>query len=250
MPKWKESEWAIKNNNIKTGTTEQNIRIHSKSLEYDLLYHIYLPHNYENLKELPVIYVTDGHEYMADDKGSMVVVLNNLIAKNKIQPVIAIFIDPRDPDSLHINRRESNFLMNENFLNFVCEELVPYIDSHYKTNKSAYARAILGTSYGGVCATYFSVSRPDVFKLVAIQSPAYWNMTNLLQKVIETEDTSVKYFMSTGTINDGESITRMVHEHLLQKKYNILYKESSEGHSWGNWKALLDDMLIYFFGNN
>jgi enterochelin esterase family protein len=218
MPKWKESEWAIKNNNIKTGTTEQNIRIHSKSLGYDLLYHTYLPHNYENLKELPVIYVTDGHEYMANDKGSMVVVLDNLIAKNKIKPVIAIFIDPRDPDSLHINRRESNFLMNENFLNFVCEELVPYIDFHYKTNKSAHARAILGTSYGGVCATYFSVSRSDVFKLAAIQSPAYRNMTNLLQKVIETEDTSVKYFMSTGTINDGESITRMVHEHLLQKK--------------------------------
>ena len=75
-------------------------------------------------------------------------------------------------------------------------------------------------------------------------------MTNLLQKVIETKDTSVKYFMSTGTINDGESITRMVREHLLQKKYNILYKESNEGHSWGNWKALLDDMLIYFFENN
>ena len=58
--------------------------------------------------------------------------------------------------------------MNENFLNFVCEELVPYIDSHYKTNKNASARVILETSYGGVCATYFSVSRPDVFKLVAI----------------------------------------------------------------------------------
>jgi enterochelin esterase family protein len=108
-------------------------------------------------------------------------------------------------------------------------------------------RAILGTSYGGVCATYFSFSCPDVFKLAAIQSPAYWNMTKLLQEVIDNKDTSVKYFMSTGTINDGETITKMVYKHLLQKKCNILYKESNEGHSWGNWKALLDDMLIYFF---
>jgi len=35
---------------------------------------------------------------------------------------------------------------------------------------------------------------------------------------------------------------------LEQKEYPLKYIEVNEGHSWGNWRGLLDDMLIYFFG--
>jgi enterochelin esterase-like enzyme len=27
------------------------------------------------------------------------------------------------------------------------------------------------------------------------------------------------------------------------------YREVSDGHSWGNWRNLIDDIIIDFFGN-
>jgi enterochelin esterase-like enzyme len=27
-----------------------------------------------------------------------------------------------------------------------------------------------------------------------------------------------------------------------------LYREFNEGHSWGNWRAHIDDMLVFFWG--
>ena len=213
----------------------------------DINYRVYLPQGYAKLKNLPVIYVTDGHEYLDDQKGSMVIVLDNLIAKNKIKPVIAVFIDPRDPDTLSYNKRESQFLINEKYLNFVSKELVKRIDSVYKTNKNPDDRAILGTSYGGVCATYFGLMRSNVFHLAAIQSPAYWGAPKLQEIYKNLPKLPLKIFMSTGTVNDGEMLTRMVKDMFEKNGYEIMYKEVSEGHSWGNWRALIDDMLIYFW---
>ena len=179
MPDWKPSPWTVRDNNLPSGTLSENFRVTSTNLGYDINYRVYLPQGYAKLKNLPVIYVTDGHEYLDDQKGSMVIVLDNLIAKNKIKPVIAVFIDPRDPDTLSYNKRESQFLINEKYINFVSKELVKRIDSVYKTNKNPDDRAILGTSYGGVCATYFGLMRSNVFHLAAIQSPAYWGAPKL-----------------------------------------------------------------------
>lgn len=248
MPDWKPSPWIVRDSKIPEGKVTEDIRIKSKLLGYDLQYRVYLPFGYEQMKNLPVIYVTDGHEYSHDDKGSMLIVLDNLIYKGLINPVIAVFIDPRDPDDLNMNRRESQFLMNERYLNFVCEELVPKIDAEYKTSKYSKDRAILGTSYGGVCATYFALMRSNVFHLVAIQSPAYGGAMKLDSIYKGVPKLPLKIFMSSGTINDGETLTRMVKSKYEQDGYEILYKEVNEGHSWGNWRALIDDMLIYFWG--
>jgi enterochelin esterase-like enzyme len=35
---------------------------------------------------------------------------------------------------------------------------------------------------------------------------------------------------------------------LEAKGYPLQYKEVNEGHSWGNWRALIDEPLIWFFG--
>lgn len=248
MPDWKPSPFVVRNSNIPKGKLIENIRIQSKNLGYSLLYHIYLPFNYDKLSNIPVIYVTDGHEYMDDQKGSMVIVLDNLIAKEIIKPIIAVFIDPRDPDSLQINKRESQFLLNEKYLKFVTEELIPIIDSKYKTDNSPNNRAILGTSYGGVCATYFAIMKPDIFNLIAIQSPAYGGAPRLEEIYKNSEKHNQRVFLTSGTINDGVELTRRVKDILKSDGYEIMYKEVNEGHSWGNWRALLDDILIYFWG--
>ena len=59
---------------------------------------------------------------------------------------------------------------------------------------------------------------------------------------------SLNIFMSQGSIWDDIENTRRLRDIFVSKGYPLLFIETPEGHSWGNWRALLDDMLIYFFG--
>ena len=56
----------------------------------------------------------------------------------------------------------------------------------------------------------------------------------------------LKLYMSTGVIYDTQEQARSMKTVLDGKQYPLLYKEVNEGHSWGNWRALIDEPLIYF----
>ncbi|MCD4696633.1 MAG: T9SS type A sorting domain-containing protein [Bacteroidales bacterium] len=248
MPDWIFPEETVRRPDLPRGTFSSNIKISSTNLGYAVNYRIYTPAGYDSFFNLPVIYVTDGHEYSDDRLGSKIIVLDNLIFDKKIMPVIAVFIDPRNPSNLSQNRRESEYTINEKFANFVADELVPQIDSNFKTNQSPDKRAILGTSLGGINSAYFGIIRSGVFRLIAIQSPAFKYKPEIYSMYQNSSKLPLKIFMSTGVIHDTESSARQMKQILESKEYSLKYIEVNEGHSWGNWRALLDEMLIYFFG--
>jgi len=66
--------------------------------------------------------------------GKMKIILDNLIYDKTIEPIIAVFLDPRNPDNLEDNRRSNEYRNNINFVKYVTLELVPDIDANYKTN--------------------------------------------------------------------------------------------------------------------
>ncbi|MFN9502266.1 MAG: alpha/beta hydrolase-fold protein, partial [Chryseotalea sp.] len=109
MPAWQYPQETIRNAAVLGGNVSDNYRISSEYLGYDVQYKIYTPKLYANLSNLPVIYVTDGHEYADAQLGSMVITLDNLIAQSVIPPVIAVFIDPRTPDNIGSNRRMTEY---------------------------------------------------------------------------------------------------------------------------------------------
>lgn len=248
MPDYIYPEETVRRADVPRGTFSANINIYSVKLAYLSNYRVYAPAGYDSLSNLPVIYVTDGHEYADDRLGSMLIVLDNLIAERRIQPIIAVFIDPRQPNNLSNNRRASEYTMNPNFADFVADELAPQIDNNYKTNPSADARAILGTSLGGINAAYFGIYRPDKFRLIGIHSPAFSYKPEIYSQYQSADRQPLKIFMSTGVIHDTESSARPMKQILESKGYPLKYIEINEGHSWGNWRALLDEPLIYFWG--
>lgn len=247
MPDWVYPKETILEEGVVRGQLSGNFTIQSQAanLNYAVQYKVYTPAGYDALSDLPVIYVTDGHEYSDGQKGSMLTVLDNLIYKQTIQPVIAVFIDPRNPSNLSENRRGSEYTGNIKFADFVADELVPEIDAQYRTNANAAARAILGTSLGGWNSAFFGLERSDVFQLIAIHSPAF--NSAIIQSYNNSSLLPLKIFMSTGVINDTEDRARSMKSVLNQKGYPLLYEEVNEGHSWGNWRALLEEPLVYFF---
>jgi enterochelin esterase-like enzyme len=247
MPDWVFPEEVLPITWSTKGNLGPNLLIQSSTnnLGYTVNYRVYTPYNYANLNSLPVIYVTDGHEYTDDKLGSMITVLDNLIYRNEIEPIIAVFIDPRQPGYPSNNRRMSEYRANIRFANFVADELVPQVDASFKTNPAPEKRAILGTSLGGWNSSFFGIRRSDVFRLIGIHSPAFDQ--NIIWEYDNAQKLPLKIFMSTGVINDTEFQTRQMKTILDEKGYPLKYVEVNQGHSWGNWRALIDEPLIYFF---
>lgn len=159
MPEWQFPEETVLAPGVIKGTLSSNMQIQSSPsrLNYAVNYRVYTPYNYASVSNCPVIYVTDGHEYADQNLGAMVTVLDNLIFKGTIEAVIAVFIDPRDPNNGN-NRRMTEYRANPQFAAFVAEELIPKIDNNFKTNPLPSKRAILGTSLGGWNSAFFGLT--------------------------------------------------------------------------------------------
>lgn len=247
MPDWVFPKETVLAEGVNRGSLSANKLIMSSAeyLGYQLQYKVYLPYGYESMEDLPVIYVTDGHEYADDRLGAMLIVLDNLIHQGKISPVIAVFVDPRNPSNLSQNRRMDEYRANSRFVGFLSDELVPQIDAEYKTDVSPQKRAVLGTSLGGWNSAFTGIRRPDVFGLIGIHSPAF--DPAIIQEYATKPLQPLKVFMSTGVINDTQNQARGMRSVMQEKGYPLEYIEVNQGHSWGNWRALLEEPLVYFF---
>lgn len=247
MPYWKQDAITLPKPTVPSGKLEKDILFNSKSLNYQVTYSVYLPVGYDPLKKYPAIYVTDGYEYMHERMGNMLVILDNLIDQKKIQPIIAIFIDHREPVNRSNNRRMQELAMNEKYLTFFEEEFIPLIESKYSVLKDAQKRAILGTSMGGLTSAYFGFTKPGVFGMAGIQSPAFWFKPDIYKVCDNPENPPMKIFMTTGVINDAQDGARKMKEILERNTCTFEYSETNQGHSWGNWRDTIDDILVYFF---
>jgi enterochelin esterase-like enzyme len=248
MPLWREDPATTSLlPGAKRGSLERDILINSKVLDYQVMYSIYIPNGYTPSSVYPVIYVTDGYEYMHERMGNMLTVLDNLIHQGKIKPLIAVFIDHREPINRANNRRVAELGLSEKYMNFVVTELMPAVEKNYTIATDPAQRAILGTSVGGLAAAYFAFSKPDVFGLAGIQSPAFWFKPEIYSLCDNPEKPPVKTFMTSGAVNDAQEGARKMRAILDKNTCTYEYKEVNQGHSWGNWRDLIDDILVYFF---
>lgn len=247
MPLWRDDPETLARPNTPQGKLSNDILIKSSALGYQVTYKVYLPHGYETLSSLPTIYVTDGYEYLHPQLGNMTVILDNMIAEKKIKPLVAVFIDHREPINRANNKRMKELAMNSSYLDFFVKELIPHIEKNYKVASAANQRAILGTSMGGLTATYFAFTRPDVFGMAGIQSPAFYTKPQIYQLCDNPSNPTMKISMTTGLINDASKDSRKMKDILAANSCEYHYRETNEGHSWGNFRNLIDDILTDLF---
>jgi enterochelin esterase-like enzyme len=244
MPLWKRDSVVIPDPSVKIGYLSKEIILNSKILGYQITYTLY-ESNPSPSETTPVLYVTDGYEYLHTELGNMTTILDNLIATKKITPLRVVFVDSREPANRGNNRRMQELALNENYLRFFVEELIPAVEKG--SSIAPERRGIMGTSMGALCAAFFAFSRPDIFGLAGIQSPAFWFRPEIYTVCDNSEKQPVKIFMTTGTVYDAEEGAEKMKKILEKNVCTFQYKEVPQGHSWGNWKDLIDDILIYFF---
>ncbi|WP_428390021.1 alpha/beta hydrolase-fold protein [Mucisphaera sp.] len=249
MPLYAFPTETVRSETVPRGTITANARIPSQRLGQDVNVRVYTPAGYDDeaMENLPVVYVTDGHEYLDQRLGAMATVLDNLIDQGTIQPVIAVFIDPRNPSNGQ-NLRFDHYINNPDFVGFLADELVPTIDRSFRTNPTAEARTIMGTSLGGLVSAYTGALRPEVFGNLGIQSPAFWTYPTIYNwyQDMDLAD-ALKIVMTAGAEYDGNGGVTM-DAILGGRGFDYRFIETNEGHSWGQWRGLLDEILIDLVG--
>ncbi|MBC8399860.1 MAG: hypothetical protein H8E14_00065 [Candidatus Marinimicrobia bacterium] len=242
-------------------TTLENFVMPAGVLEYPHQVHVYFPPGYESSQEVyPTIYVQDGLDYV--EFAIVPGVLNQLIENGEIEPLIAIFVTPPNRHLPEMPNRMTEYGMNDDYVSFMCEELVPEISQRYRTENQASARLIVGDSFGGLISVYAGFKRPDIFGLVYGQSGYYSFQEDTLIKQITISDTQpVRFYIDVGLYEhyiggdllpasevDFLAANRRLKSVLEERGYDLIYREYPEGHTWGNWRRHLIDALIHFFG--
>ena len=219
------------------------------SLKRDLI--IYKPFNYDSTNEFSVLYVNDG--YKALSFSSYKNVLDNLIFHKKIKPIIVVFIKFEEGDQ--------DYFLNktDNYISFLCDELVPFIDNKFKTSSLSENRAISGISAGGNISLLTPITRPDIFSKGAGQSSTITD--ELLEQVSELNQTNEyknhRLYFDVGIydLNFGSSNRTSffnANQSLVQnfsKSIDHPFQILADGHQWANWRERTDEILIYFFGS-
>ena len=164
--------------------TYERIKVHGKSLEGNLEgdspdrdVSIYLPPSYakERNRRYPVIYLLHGFTD-SDDRWfglkqhfiNVPEVTDKAYSTGGVRDMIIVM--PNAFTAFQGSMYSSSATTGD-WETFVSEELVAYIDSHYRTIARPASRGLAGHSMGGYGTVRIGMKRPDVFSSVYILSP-------------------------------------------------------------------------------
>lgn len=139
----------------------ENLAMHSKILKQDVHFSVCLPANYYVVKQsYPVVYLLHGlgdNESSWLEYGQISQYADKAVAGGEIKPMI--FVMPEAFRTYYVNDYKGTFLYQDMFV----KELVPYIDSIFRTKRDRQHRALMGYSMGGFGALNLHLKHSDVF---------------------------------------------------------------------------------------
>jgi len=159
--------------------------INSTILKEKRCFQVVLPAGYkpESGKKYDVIYVLDG-----DWNTKLLSEVEQLLADEGRIPhsiIIGILNTDRDRDLLpthNAGNRTSGGA--DQFLNFMKNELIPYINKTYPSDGE---NTLFGHSFGGVFVTYALLTEPQLFDSYIAADPSYWWDDNVMLKMVPSK---------------------------------------------------------------
>lgn len=159
--------------------TVDNIKIHGKSLEGNLEGNdadrdviVYLPPSYDKDKRrrFPVLYALHGYAIGAEQWTHEIHVpqtIEGAFAQGANEMIVVL----PDSKTLHNGSMYSSSVTTGDFEKFVSQDVVAYIDSHYRTIPTRAGRGLVGTVLGGYGVIRIGMKHPGVYGSLYIMSP-------------------------------------------------------------------------------
>lgn len=205
---------------------------------------IYTPPAYSKDKKYPVLYLLHG--IGGDEKewlngGQPQVILDNLYAENKIEPMIVVMPNGR---AMKDDRATGNIFDKdkvEAFATFekdLLNDLIPYIEKKYPVIKDPEHRAIAGLSMGGGQSLNFGLGNLNKFAWVGGFSSAP-NTKPPQQLLPNPEEAKLKLkllWISCGDRDNLITFSNRTHEYMKQNNVNHIYFIEPGYHDFKVWK--------------
>ncbi len=227
-------------------------------------YWIYVPAQINSRNPAPVMIFQDGGGMVQEDGAGykVPVVLDNLIHKKDIPPLIAIFINPGVLPAANANAqpRFNRSLeydgLGDRYARFLIEEILPEIARTHNLSKDPDHYALAGSSSGAIAAFNAAWSRPDQFRRVLSFIGSFVNLrgAQILPSLIRKfEPKPLRVFLQDGS-NDNDIYggswwiaNQDMARSLEWSGYESKFVKGTEAHNSKHGSAILPDALRWLW---
>ena len=207
------------------------------------LFFIYLPPCYDERTDqrYPVLYLLHGQTYTADQwiRIGAVKALDSLILSGETQPFIMVFPDDR----------YWNLPPGAGFGQRLVEDLIPYIDSTYRTLPDRRHRAIGGLSRGAGWALRLGFTRWDLFSVIGLHSLAVLqNDASRIDRWIADIPPAHRpaVFMDIGEDDQETDMARAVEARFNENGLAHEWRLYSGAHTEAYWSAHVEEYIVWY----
>ena len=131
-------------------------------------------------------------------------------------------------------------------------ELVPYIDSTYRTVAAPWGRAVGGISRGGVWSLEIAMRNQDLFGSVGGHSPALALNRPLPQYdpyLLARQDVSgLRFYLDAGDGDWARAAAIQLRDLLLEVGADVTYEVHEGGHVDDLWEGGIPDYVAFYAG--
>lgn len=262
-------------------STIDSFVISSKLLSKDMPVNVYMPKGYADNKQYPVLYMLHGFGLYDTEKQWLPTIfskelLDEMIQSGKIEP--AIIVSPKYDASCGYNTAMVNKAYDNTLAEFsygryedyIVQELIPYIDTHYSSNPSKETRFIGGFSGGGNAALFLGFKHSNMFSKIGAHCPGLNtdvqlnenpDLKNFLFPTLDTRKERDPVYLAKVTDLADKQIyidsvlgdrwlegSKIMYETLKQKDAQVEYYVNKGYHSPQYLKENAEKYLLFYIG--
>ena len=222
--------------------------------------HVYTPPGYEmgGREKYPVFYLLHGAGDNDDcwtSVGRANFIFDNLIAAKKAKPMVVVM------PAGHTSMGRFTPGSSDEFLNDFANDVVPYVEKHYRVLTDRKDTALAGLSMGGGQTLNLMARHPEKFGYVGVFSSGVFGRpaggaggggqpgngiedwakehAAALDSAGAKKGLKVLWF-STGVDDRLMATTKSTVEELTKHGFKPQFQESAGGHTWINWREYLN----------
>jgi enterochelin esterase family protein len=243
--------WTLPNRTARQGRIE-TISLRSKAFSGSRDVQVYLPARYRPTRRYPLLVMHDGSDYLRFS--AMQTVLDNLIHRLEIPPMIVALCDPYD--------RLREYAADPRHADHIVTEVLPALTDRYPLEERPLSRCLMGASFGGVASLSTAWRYPGAFGKLFLQSgsfaftdignhtrgPAFDPVVEFMNEFRKAPGRPAEQiYMSCGVYESLIYENRSLVPLLQDCGMSVKYEWARDGHNWENWRDRMRGGLSWLF---
>jgi enterochelin esterase-like enzyme len=217
--------------------------------------YIYTPPGYEkSTMSYPVLYLIHGGGDTAiswSTTGRANDILDNLIAEKKANPMIIVMPSGWTPSGGQVMTADAT---KDPFTKELIEDIIPFVETRYRTLANPENRALSGLSMGGIQTLNIGLHHLGTFRYIAVMSSG-WISEDDRQFFYKSEAAQIPKYNSQlklfwwgwGQTDIARANGLAVIDKFKSEGVKIETLETSGGHEWANWRIYLHEVAPRLF---